>query len=576
MDLRNKLMNYLVFPIVLAGFFVLIYNFNKNYLLDDYEKKELVFAVELRVQEDDVFQLFYRDSTTKFSEKSSRRLDIDKSTNFNLVKFSIPDSISLSHLRFDIGNKNLTSAVHINKAYLSYNGFEKFFTNDSLLDYFEANRFIVADSKNTFSRKVLDKRSDPIFVSKKLNEYVVNLKNQVNYSRIIINLIVSFFFTLAFIMAIKKYEPFKMDFIEAPKVFVCLFAFLLMSPFLDSIFSLDSTNIQEKRKLAVKPLFSYSNLDSYPSSFETYFNDNFGFRNTLISTGGILKAKLFNTSPRLDKVIVGKDNWLFYWENASRNSFYNLQPFKESNLGSLGKMFKKTNSKAKALDAIFLVSIFPNKHNVYLENLPSLIADGINEKGNRKKQLEVFLKKEQIPLIVHNNLESHTNNNIGHIYYKNDSHWNSLGAHIAYQNLISEIKVHRPSIKAPLGLDEFNLKITEEYYSGDLLDIMGIDNKNGFFNDVKIVLTPKLKENRQGSMVIDNKNARVFANSNSESNLTLLIFGDSFNFELLKLIPINFKKVIFVRGYKIDTELIDYYKPNVVLYGIVQRNLENF
>ena len=105
---------------------------------------------------------------------------------------------------------------------------------------------------------------------------------------------------------------------------------------------------------------------------------------------------------------------------------------------------------------------------------------------------------------------------------------------------------------------------------------MGIDNSKGYFNDVKVELTPKLKENERGPMDIDSKNARVFRNANPKSKLTLLIYGDSFNLELLKLIPINFKKVIFVRGYKINTELIDYYEPDVILYGIVQRNLENF
>lgn len=114
------------------------------------------------------------------------------------------------------------------------------------------------------------------------------------------------------------------------------------------------------------------------------------------------------------------------------------------------------------------------------------------------------------------------------------------------------------------------------YYSGDLLDIMGIDNSNGYFNHVKVELTPKLKENERGPMDIDSKNVRVFRNANPKSKLTLLIYGGSFNLELLKLIPINFKKVIFVRGYKINTELIDYYEPNVILYGIVQRKLENF
>lgn len=575
MNLKDKLINYLVYPFILVIFFVLVYTININYLMDDFDKKELVFAVEIRVQDDDIFQLFYRDSTNNFSETNSQRINIKNSSNFKRIRFIIPDSINLLQLRFDIGNKSLTSPVEIKNAYLSYNGFEKNFTEDSFIDYFKANRFIIADSKTTFSRKVLDKRSDPIFISKILNEDILNLKNKVNYNRVVINLVISFFLTFAFFLAVKKYEPLKTGYLEAPKLFVGVFLFLLVSPFLDSIFSLDDTNVKEKRNLAIKPTFSYKNIDGYPSSFESYFNDNFGFRNALISTGGILKAKIFNTSPRLDKVVVGKNNWLFYWENASRNSFYNLQPFKENDLGHFGKMLMKVKNKASEIDAIFVVSIYPNKHNIYLEYLPALVSEGINENGNRKKQLELFLKKEQIPFISHENLNSYKNT-YRQLYYKNDSHWNTVGALVAYQNLIRGIKNYQQDLKDPLALNDFNLKVKENYYSGDLLDIMGIDNTNGYFNDVEVELTPKLKENERGPMSIDSKNARVFRNANSKSELTLLIYGDSFNLELLKLIPINFKKVIFVRGYKINTELIDYYEPNVILYGIVQRNLENF
>lgn len=575
MELKNKSIYYFVYPFIFVGFFVLVYAVNLNYLLDDYNKKEIVFAVEIRAQEDDVFQLFYRDSTTNFSETNSQRINIKKSNNFKPIRFIIPDSIKLSQLRFDIGNKNLISPVEIKNAYLSYNGFKQNFTEDSFIDYFKANRFIITDSKTTFSRKVLDKRSDPIFISKSLYEDILNLKNQVNYNRVVINLIISFFLTLAFVLAVKKYIPLKTGHLEAHHVFVGLFLFLLGSPFLDSIFTLDNTIVKEKRKLAIKPTFSYKNIDNYPSSFESYFNDNFGFRNALISAGGILKAKIFNTSPRLDKVIVGRNNWLFYWENASRNSFYNLQPFKAKNLGYLGQMLTKVKNKSNEIDATFVVSIYPNKHNIYREYLPTLISDEINENGNRKKQLELFLKKEQIPFISHENLNAHKNTD-KQLYYKNDSHWNPLGAHVAYQNLIRGIKIHHQDLKDPLELNDFNLKLRDNYYSGDLLDIMGIDNSNGFFNDVKVELTPKLKENERGPVTVDSKNARVFRNTNPDSKLTLLIFGDSFNLELLKLIPINFKKVIFIRGYQMNTELIDYYKPNVILYGIVQRNLENF
>lgn len=105
---------------------------------------------------------------------------------------------------------------------------------------------------------------------------------------------------------------------------------------------------------------------------------------------------------------------------------------------------------------------------------------------------------------------------------------------------------------------------------------MGVDNKHKFFKDEKINFTAKQHVSLSFSTEIDNKKSRIFHNPHSNNTLILLIFGDSYTFELLNFIPFHFKKVIFVRGFKIDSDLIRHYNPNLILYGIVNRNLENF
>jgi len=571
--LKKQNIKLLINAIGVLVIFTILYNFNKLYVLNGFEKKNFVFEAELKVGEDDTFQLFYRDSTFRFSEKNSERLNITGSKDFQKLEFSIPKHIELYQLRFDIGNNYSKTPVEVRSFVLNYNGFFKKITADSISKYFRINNFIEEQTDNIFGRKVINNKSDPILISTNLEKLIKDLKKKTNYRRPILNIVLSLLLSFVFVIAHKQNKKKGHSKFSLDKGFTAVFFLILVLPFLDDIFSLDGYNIKEKRKLAQKPNFSYELINSYPSGFENYFNDHFGFRNAMISAGGTLKAKVFKTSPREEKVILGNEGWLFYWEGASKNSFYNKNPFEHDDLGKFGSMLKEANHMAKDMGASFIVSVYPNKHNVYLEKMPTRFKKGLNKQMSRQNQTKLFLDQLKIPYVAHERIVTSKKDMNLPLYQKNDSHWNALGAFIAYQELVSNF--NESQVGPPLSLEDFDLTV-ENNYNGDLLNIMGVDNKHKFFKDEKINLIPKKHALLFFNTEIDNKKSRISHNLHSNNTLTLLIFGDSFTFELLNFIPFHFKKVVFVRGFKIDSDLIRYYNPNIVLYGIVNRNLENF
>ncbi|MGB6153000.1 MAG: hypothetical protein WBG48_13540, partial [Pricia sp.] len=162
------------------------------------------------------------------------------------------------------------------------------------------------------------------------------------------------------------------------------------------------------------------------------------------------------------------------------------------------------------------------------------------------------------------------------LYLKNDSHWNSLGAYYAYVNIINSLYKQNRAVGEPLDKDQFQIKIISDYNKGDLLDLLGIDNSKGYFDDTYIRFIPerKIRANKifnvygNGSFVVENLDA-----ANEE---TILFFGDSFSNELLQFMPAHFRRTVFIRNINLDKPLIEKINPTIIVYGIVERNLEYF
>ena len=72
----------------------------------------------------------------------------------------------------------------------------------------------------------------------------------------------------------------------------------------------DTTNY-ENREMAAQPRFTIDGYKTYAEEYENWFNDNIPFRNNLISLNTSIDFFVFNMSTN-DRVIKGKNNWLFY------------------------------------------------------------------------------------------------------------------------------------------------------------------------------------------------------------------------------------------------------------------------
>tara|TARA_R110001583_G_scaffold82491_1_gene218777 strand:- start:15075 stop:16751 length:1677 start_codon:yes stop_codon:yes gene_type:complete len=558
-----------------VGLFYLIYSLNKIYFLDDFESKELSIGVEFITEENDIFQLFYRDSVTKLNEKMSQKIPIVKSHKSQWIRFSIPDTIELSHIRFDFGNTHKLSPVEIEKFLLRYNGNEIDLAKDSLSNHFKPNKYTVEINKNIFGRIKLGKRSDPFLLSYDLRPLVKKLKKEKNYTRIFLNLGITSFLTVAILFGFLRYSNPAQLAPSGNHFFVVCFLLMIVLPTMDNLFSLDYTKLKEKRELILKPDLNYNNIDNYPSSFETYYNDHFGFRDLLISTGGLLKAKFFHTSPSEEKVIIGKDNWVFYWKPDIQSSYKNENPFTTKGIEEFSQMLISTQAWANENNKIFYASIYPNKHSIYENKLPSRIRNLKKDTIDRTDVAYKILQENSI-LNINYVKDFIDNKDKKQLYYKHDTHWNAQGAMIAYKAIINGLRSKDTSIKRPLESKDFEIVVEPDFSHGDLLDFMGVDNSGKWFTEKVEKLKYKQKQELVVKQNFFGKRTTFIHNKTVDENKTVLLVGDSYSNELLKLLPLQFKKIYFSRNIRLSQQVIEKINPDIIIYGIVERNLENF
>src|SRR5690606_19179774 len=179
-----------------------------------------------------------------------------------------------------------------------------------------------------------------------------------------------------------------------------------------------------------------------------------------------------------------------------------------------GVNLKKIDLMLRERNKTIIVTVYPNKHTIYEEKIPTRFKNLKREGKNRLEQVFSYLKTNNIQYIDHTELLlSKKESDV--LYLKNDSHWNTLGAFYAYQNIIDKISESRETVKKPLGIEDFKVETNENYVKGDLLDLMGIDNSGLWLKDTYLNFTP-LKEielekifNKfgSGSIIVENRHS---------------------------------------------------------------------
>ncbi|RJP80133.1 MAG: tetratricopeptide repeat protein [Desulfobacteraceae bacterium] len=350
-----------------------------------------------------------------------------------------------------------------------------------------------------------------------------------------------------------------------------LFAAFLLIISMPSVFMLVTPRFEisksEKRKLATLPQFSLSkqSLKELPAKLEAYLNDHFGYRDTHLFFNSYIKVKMLGISP-VEKVVIGKENWLYLNDWRSIEDYMGLQTPQEVQLKAWKLLFEKRKKWLEKQGIAYLFVIVPDKQTIYPEYLP----DYITKTGNQTRLdclLEyldgkfdenildlrpAFLKAKHLDLL----------------YYITDTHWNQLGAYLGYKEILERIRSHFPNNP---GL--VDLPIQKSYKNATGLDLANMINMEKFYKDFSPVIAlpeacAKLIKNEGLPQLFLLEGKMPFSRGCDKSDLRAVIFRDSFSESIILPLSEHFKEIVYIwhpYDQNAMNELTTQSKPDIVI-----------
>lgn len=310
----------------------------------------------------------------------------------------------------------------------------------------------------------------------------------------------------------------------------------------------------EKRELSQFPSVMGENgvnVDFF-AELDTYLAEHFPFRSEIISANNLLKAKLFGVSDE-DQVVVGKEDWLFFSQTLP--DYYGENIMTDAELQQIVTTLSLMEEYVTQSGAAFVFAIAPNKNTIYAAYMPSYCKP-TEERTNLDRLTALLQEKTYFA-----DLQALLSGAQEQVYHARDSHWNNLGALIAWRQM------QTVAGKANDLFDGAEYSWNQNW-RGDLEDmIYPAFSFTDWQADFDVDWTYEITSNFRSEEDI------LITTENGSGEGSLLMFRDSFGNSLLPFFAQSYQSAVFSRAVPYDLREIDAY--DTVILEIVERNLSN-
>ncbi|MHC4250989.1 MAG: alginate O-acetyltransferase AlgX-related protein [Planctomycetota bacterium] len=357
-----------------------------------------------------------------------------------------------------------------------------------------------------------------------------------------------------------------------------LFALVIWLPTGDWVFDLDDAPTPvEKRELARMPEIEDAPeaIARFPSEFELYFNDNFGYRKRLVRWHNKVATKWLSV-PSSPNVIFGREGWLFYAGEGVLDYQRARSPFSSEELLKWQRVLEERRNWLASRGIRYLVVVAPNKHSIHPEFLPGWM----NRVGDATRLEQLLAHMEACSDIDMLDLRGPVIDakRDGMVYSRTDTHWNDRGAFAAYGAIVRRLSEWFPQCQ-PLPRTAFSWRV-ERGPGGDLAVMLGQQHDMEEERPVLAPLSPRLARAADpGDLATRGPRAKgmgplVMERSDHQIPRAVM-FRDSFSVSLVPFLSEHFGRIVYLWQYEFDTEAVERERPNVVVQEIIERALTN-
>ena len=330
---------------------------------------------------------------------------------------------------------------------------------------------------------------------------------------------------------------------------------------------------EENRTLAPFPTLhaSWPSLSAFPQAFDTWFQDHFGFRSTLIRWNGRTRYFWLRVSPS-PLVVKGKAGWLYYAVDGGVDDFTNETLLPDGQVDNWRTTIVRARDWCRARGIAYLFTVLPDKHVIYKDQFPDTIRQ--ITPVSRADQVLAATADTGVVLGVRDALLSAKT--ADRLFHKTDTHWNDRGAFAAYQRIIDAVRRQVPAV--PPAKDRSAFDATSRWLSGrDLAAIIGLKR---VVQEEDLRLLPRAG---RGYRVVEpaggyatGGDGRIVTEIPGSSLPRAVIFRDSFTSALAPFLSEHFSRVVYLWQYNFDADAVLAEHPDVVIQEIIGRHLYTF
>lgn len=289
----------------------------------------------------------------------------------------------------------------------------------------------------------------------------------------------------------------------------------------------------------------------------------------------------FGISNNPNQVIVGSHGWLFLGDRYANT----ISEFRKGS-DEKKELSRKINEAQSIWDRYFAqqgvedfkIVIGPNKSTVYSEMVPDWAKNEGKSISTNLYVSDVYINS--IDALIEAKMEGQT-------YFSSDTHWNSFGSSVAFEQLMKAIKPN-PSFIFP-SKDWSNIVDIEERTGGDLAKFLKAKN---FISDSRVItqLNTQIYEHSiydynskelvyQGPKALYGSMGHpyVIHTPNALNKSKVLWLSDSFGNAMAPYMTATFSHILKrhwkgVVGTPLLQKLVEDWKPDYIFYTVVERS----
>jgi hypothetical protein len=376
-----------------------------------------------------------------------------------------------------------------------------------------------------------------------------------------------------------------------------VFVFLFLAVITVPLVFIDTKSIVSmlERRVLPNPPTVYANgklnlklLELLPRQIDTYVTDRFAGRSLAVFLTNHVNFFVLRKSHD-NRLLVGKDRWLFYIDKGIGDEFANFAKtnlFNDEQVNRFLWTFGLTNNFCNENGIKFLFLIVPDKPSVYPEKYPFPRPEG----PSLVDQLMAAMPEDWRENIIfpQDYFISKKGEHTQPLYFNNGLHWTKLGVYYTYGLLYDKLKPDFPNLPKiefkftpymDTGEDNYALWWGIKKFSPvmELLNVEPVDGWEGRYTYIKSVNVP-LRFNRQESVDAMRGKFGMITENVDSSLPTAVVVRDSYFVALEPYTSSIFSKVEYI-WTEPEKRSIEYLaslpeKPDVLIWEIGERGLQ--